>query len=395
MIEKLSKRIFWLIMVSLSVLVLVFVLIFGFFNYNNTINTATLMMDRVMGVEPKKIFNDRKEEERAKLNMEGMYLVLVEHGGTIQNQDENYSKEIEEYAIKVVNKKSQKGVIGKYIYKTRKIKENTVSVTLMENEKAIFHIKMNLILLSILFFSSIILIYTIAKKVSNIIVKPVEETFQKQKQFISDASHELKTPLAVIEANVEVLENEEKGNKWITYIKNEIESMDKLINELLLLAKIENIDNVAEYEEFDMSKEVEIILSMFESVAYEKQISLRSDIQQNIIMNGRKEDIEHILSTLVDNAINHTPTKKEVIVELKKEKSEIILQVKNVGEPIKEEEREKIFERFYRIEQARSRKEKRYGLGLAIAKSTLQKYKGKIKVGYQDRFTVFEVRIPS
>ena len=76
------------------------------------------------------------------------------------------------------------------------------------------------------------------------IVKPVEETFEKQKQFISDASHELKTPLAVIEANADVLENEIGKNKWINYIQNEAESMNKLINELLLLAKIENIDNI-------------------------------------------------------------------------------------------------------------------------------------------------------
>lgn len=391
MIKKLSKRIFWLIMISLFIIVLGFVFVFGFFNYNNTINAATLMMDRVMGIEPKKNFNDRKEE---KPDIDGMYIVLVENATKIQNPDKSYDKEIEEYAIKVAKKKNQKGVIGKYIYKTRKIKENTVSVILMENERAILHIKLNFILLSILFVFSIVLIYAIAKKVSNIIVKPVEETFQKQKQFISDASHELKTPLAVIEANVDVLENEIKSNKWINYIQNEIESMNKLINELLLLAKIENIDNIAEYEQFDMSKEVEIILSMFESVAYEKQISLKSNIQPNIIMNGKKEDVEHILSTLVDNAIHHTPKKKEVIVELKKEKNEIVLAVKNVGEPIQEEEREKIFERFYRIDQARNRKEKRYGLGLAIAKSTLQKYNGKITVEYQDNFTIFQVKIP-
>lgn len=184
-------------------------------------------------------------------------------------------------------------------------------------------------------------------------------------------------------------------NKWINYIQNEADSMNKLINELLLLAKIENVDNLKEYKELNLSKEVEIILSMFESVAYEKQVNIKSKITENIIINGNKEDMEHIVSTLTDNAIKHTEAKKEVEVELRKEKNEIILEVKNMGDPIPEEEREKIFERFYRVDKSRNRKEKRYGLGLAIAKSTVEKYNGKIEVSYKDNFTIFKVTIPN
>ena len=171
--------------------------------------------------------------------------------------------------------------------------------------------------------------------------------------------------------------------------------MNKLINELLLLAKIENVNNLKEHKQLNLSKEVEIILSMFESMAYEKQVIIKSKINENITMNGNKEDIEHIVSTLTDNAIKHTEAQKEVVVELKKEKSEIVLEVKNMGDPISEEEREKIFERFYRIDKSRNRNEKRYGLGLAIAKSTIEKYNGKIEVFYRDNFTVFKVTIPN
>lgn len=184
-------------------------------------------------------------------------------------------------------------------------------------------------------------------------------------------------------------------NKWINYIQNEADSMNKLINELLLLAKIENVDNVKEHKQLNLSKEVEIILSMFESIAYEKQVIIKSKINENIIMDGNREDIEHIVSTLVDNAIKHTKAQKEVEVELKKEKNEIVLEVRNMGEEIPEEEKEKIFERFYRIDKSRNRNEKRYGLGLAIAKSTIEKYNGKIEVFYKDSFTVFKVTIPN
>ena len=177
-------------------------------------------------------------------------------------------------------------------------------------------------------------------------IERLEISFNKQNQFISDASHEIKTPLAVIEANTDVLKGQVGNNKGISYIQNEIDSMNKLINELLLLAKMENVGELKEYKELDISKETEIIVSMFESMAYEKNVLLKSDVQENIMLNGNKEDVEHILSTLIDNAIKHTEKSKEVIVELKKNKNSIIWQVKNMGEPIPEDERKKYLRGF-------------------------------------------------
>lgn len=393
MIKKLRKRIFIIIMASLGVVILGLIMLFTIFNYKNTINTATFMMDRFINGGVKR--NDRPENDKVipNISIEGVYNVLIEDYEIVQNSDNLNDKTIAEYAIKVSKLNSESGIIGKYIYKVRMLRTNAINVMLMENEEAILQARIILILGVGISGLSLIIIYIIAKMVSKYIVQPVEETFENQKQFIQDASHELKTPLAVIEANAEVLENELGNNKWLTYIQNEIESMNKLINELLLLAKIENIDNIKEYKNFDLSKEVEIITSMFESMAYEKNVTLSSNIQKDISLNGNKEDVEHILSTLIDNAIKHTEVGKEVIVELKKEKSDIILQIKNIGDPIPEEEREKIFERFYRIDKSRNRREKRYGLGLAIAKSTVQKYGGSIEVYYKELFTIFRVVI--
>lgn len=395
MIKKLSRRIFILIMVSLSIVILGIILLFSILNYNNTINTTNFMMDRFMG-EVKRNPDDRIEDYKIKPEegIDGLYNITIEDSSIVQSSNALNDKTINEYALKIARKSRTKGIIGKYIYRVRKINQNTTKITLIENEDAILHIKTIFIISAIISIFSIIGIYIIAKRLSKIIVKPVEETFEKQKQFISDASHELKTPLAVIEANADVLESEIGTNKWISYIQNEADSMNKLINELLLLAKIENIDNLKEYKQFNLSKEVEIILSMFESMAYEKQVIIKNNIASNITMNGNKEDVEHIVSVLVDNAIKHTESKKQVIVVLKKEKNEIILEVKNMGEPIPEQEREKIFERFYRASKSRNRKEKRYGLGLAIAKSTVQKYNGSIEVHYKEPFTSFKVIIP-
>ena len=389
MIKQLKSKIFFLIMISLSVLIVGIIVIFSVLNYSNTIKTATFMMDRFSNLEEKR----EKESGNIKPEVEGLYFIEVSNLKVVNNS--NINSELEKYAIKVSNNKVESGIVGKYIYKVRKIREDTSMVILMENESTVLHIKIIFLFSAIAIVLALFIIYSISKKLSELIVKPVQETLEKQKQFISDASHELKTPLAVIEANADVLENEVGKNKWLSYIQNEINSMDKLINELLLLAKTENIDNIKSYRKFDLSKEVEIIISVFESMAFEKDVKLNTNIQEDIMINGDKEDIKHILSTLFDNAIKHTESKKEVTIELSKEKNEIILQVKNQGEPIPELEKEKIFERFYRIDKSRNRNEKRYGLGLAIAKSTVEKYNGKIEVICKDNITNFKVNIPS
>lgn len=399
MIEKLKKKIFYLVFISLSIIILGVIILFTILNYHNTIDTAVMMINRMTDIGENREFNRPPEQETMenKKYIEGIYHIRIKNNMVTNMQyGEDVDETIEQYALDISkkNSKNTSGIIGRYIYNVRKVGENTYNIIFMENENAIIRANSILLVSVILSILSIFSIYIIGKKISKTIVKPVEETFEKQKQFISDASHELKTPLAVIEANADVLENEVKSNKWIQYIQNEIESMNTLINELLTLTKIENIDNMRELKQINLSKELEIIVAMFESMAYEKEVIINSNIKENIETKANKEDIEHIVSTLLDNAIKHTKSKEQVIVELYREKNNIVIQIKNYGDPIPEDEREKIFERFYRIDKSRNRKEKRYGLGLAIAKSTVQKYNGKIEVLYKDNFTIFKVNMP-
>ncbi len=394
MIKKLKQRIFLLIMLSLSIIMIGVIILYAVLNYNNTLNTTISMMNRFVEGNPRINYNKIEDYKlKPEFNIDGLYRVIIQNSVIIHGPESLRNNEIDEFALKILKRNKEKGIIDNYIYNIRKIDKNTTVISMIEDKNAVSHIRISIIFSIIISVISLGVIFVIAKRLSKIIVKPVEETFEKQKQFISDASHELKTPLAVIEANADVLQDKVGENKWIGYIQNEIESMNKLINELLLLAKIENVDNIKEYTDLNLSKEVEIILSMFESVAYENGVIIESNIDENIKLNGNKEDIEHIVSTLTDNAIKHTKSGNKVVINLKKEKNEIIFEVKNMGGPIPEEEREKIFERFYRIDKSRNRQEKRYGLGLAIAKSTIEKYNGKIEVDYKDGFTIFKVII--
>lgn len=391
MINKLRKKIFWIIQISFSIIILGSIIVLSGLSYKNTITSSTMFMNRIEGNgDGPKEFNEPKvNEDPFFINIEGIYQLEVSNN-TVKSFND-VSDEIKNYALKISNKNQEEGYIGKYIYRVRIIGNNVKEITLMENEDAINRLKTTIILAVTIGLLSIFIVYIIAKKISKIIVKPVDEAFEKQKQFISDASHELKTPLAVIEANSDVLQAKVGDNKWITYIQNEVQSMNKLVNDLLTLSKMENINNI-NIQKFDLSKEVQMSVSVFESMIYEKNIKLETKIEEGIIFNGEKEDIKHIISIILDNAIKHTKEEGKIIVATQKEKNDIKIEIKNQGEPIPEDEKEKIFERFYRVDKSRNRNEKRYGLGLAIAKGIVDKYHGTISANSKDGFTSFVVK---
>ena len=356
MINRLRKKIFWIIQLSLTFIIVGIMIVFITFSYRNTIQSSAIFIDRIEDS------NNRPGEFNNPflVDVEGIYKLIIDDD-TIIEEFEGVDDEIREYAIKVIDKKQEEGYIGNYIYRIRRVGNTIQEVVLMENEETIHRLKMTIALIVIIGIVGMIAVWIIAKRIAQTIVKPVEESFEKQKQFVSDASHELKTPLAIIEANSDVLQNKVGNNKWLTYIQDEVQSMNKLVNDLLILSKMENT-NVTNIQKFDLSKEVQMSVSVFESMIYEKEIQLETNIEENIWFNGEKEDIKHIIAIILDNAIKHTEKDGKIIVNTQKEKNEINIEVKNQGEPIPEDEREKIFERFYRVDKARNRNEKRYGL---------------------------------
>lgn len=383
MINKLQKRIFLLVFIPISIFIIVIITTLTFSSCNKLIQFSSFMLDRFStGI-------DNSSQE-----LDELYIIKILGNNYIIEYEKTLDEKIINKINKIVLKNKENGIVGNYIYNIRKDfkNNNAYNIVLIKNEELVTQIKYIKMLMGIIMFCSIICLYYGAKFISKLLIKPIQDTFDKQKQFISDASHELKTPLSVIKANTDVLEIELPNNKWINYIQNEVESMNRLVNELLLLAKSENINNMKEIESVNLSEEIKNISAMFESLAYEKNVEIINDIEENIDYHCNKEDIEHILSTLVDNAIKHSTEK--VFIEMKKHKNEIQINVKNIGEEIPVEDREKIFERFYRLDKSRNRNSKRYGLGLAIAKANVEKYKGNIKVNCKDGITTFLVKLP-
>ena len=242
---------------------------------------------------------------------------------------------------------------------------------------------------SLIFFLVLELIFIlIAKLISHWISRPVEEAFDKQKNFIADASHELKTPLSVITASAEALEKNPKEKKWLTNIKNESERMNNLIVDLLDLAKLENGN--MEMTQGNLSKTVKFSVLTFEGIAYEKGIKFDYHIDDNIFMKMNENALKQVVEILLDNAIKHSKDKGKIEIYLK-ENNHIELTVSNLGDAIPKGEEEKIFERFYRADKSRNRNDNRYGLGLAIAKNIVNLHDGTIKAYSKNGKTTFQV----
>ena len=230
----------------------------------------------------------------------------------------------------------------------------------------------------------------ISNVITKWITKPVQESFEKQKQFIADASHELKTPLSVIIASSEALEENPKEKKWIKNIKNEADRMNNLIIRLLDLATSEReIKDELKLE--NLSKIIELSVLTFEGKAFEKNIKLNYDIKENINYKINSNDIKQLIEILLDNAIKHSDKNEVININLFETNNQIILNVSNKGEEIPNGSEEKIFERFYRVDKSRNRDENRYGLGLAIAKNIVTNHNGMISAKSKDGITTFKV----
>lgn len=209
-------------------------------------------------------------------------------------------------------------------------------------------------------------------------IKPIKLAFNKQNQFISDASHELKTPLAVINTNVDVLLNEfadSEHKKWLQYIQIEVSRMSHLTENLLYLS---SIDIKNSFDTVNISELAEHIVLGLEAVAYEKNIKLTYNITPNLYVSGLSEQLSQIMMILLDNAMKYTAVDGYVDFSLISNASNIYITIENNGLGISKENISKVFDRFYKQDSSRHFNNKSYGLGLAIAQSIVHKHKGQI-----------------
>ncbi|MBQ3785888.1 MAG: HAMP domain-containing histidine kinase [Lachnospiraceae bacterium] len=248
-----------------------------------------------------------------------------------------------------------------------------------------------IIMVTLLFALAVMLVFAVFSKK---ILEPFERNQRMQKQFITDASHELKTPLAVIEANAEVLKYKSGDNEWIKNITSQTDRMAKLINQLLILARMEEMGDNIEKESVDMSELVESVISRFTEVFDRKNVTLEKNITPGLVFSANRNQMENLCDILIENASKYVDENGKVEVALISQGGKkLMMTVSNTCTGQENMDCEKIFERFYRTDESRTSSTGGHGIGLSIARRIAEQHKGTITAASKDGKVTFTVRL--
>lgn len=401
--KELNKKVFKTIFCILSLFIIIGIVIYNASTYKKeyeSIKRTLNMVEERSKKEPKE-FDNFAPEPRER-NLDNMMIMDYEVYTVKLNNSKiekiiNHSNDTSDFDVENIAKiiiGKNKGTSVGNLYSNNysySYTDNTIIVinTNNINKKLILVLIESILALS----GSEIIIYYISKMLTKRITKPANESFLKQKEFIADASHELKTPLAVIMASSDELKTDKKNEKYIDNIKYESERMNTLIKSLLDLSKLEKGVGIDNYKEENISKIIEKTSLTFEAIAFEQNVRIDTNIENNIKFKCSKEEIERLISIILDNAIKHSYKKSIINVNVNKDKYGINIEIINKGDPIQPGDEEKIFERFYRADKSRNRDANRYGLGLAIAKNIVINHNGTIKANSQDGKTTFKINL--
>jgi signal transduction histidine kinase len=329
------------------------------------------------------------------------YTAKLDENGNVTQVVNNFSEQYDSESVaKLVNDifklKKTTGVFELFRYTVAK-KDYGYLIVLLDSANEINQERRFGLVSLILFGVSLLIAFGISWTFSMWSIKPVQDAFIKQKQFIADASHELKTPIAVIGANIDVLQQEIPNNKWLEYIKTENIRMGVLVKDLLYLAKNDAGRDKLTMLPFDLGDAAACAILPFESVAFEQGKTLEIAIPKDPIpITADEAKIKQVVIILTDNALKNSEKGAVIRVTAGYEGSKRFVKVYNTGHGIAPEDLQKIFNRFYRVDTSRDRNTGGYGLGLAIAQTIAKAHDGKINVTSElGKYAEFTLLLPS
>ncbi|MGP1567311.1 sensor histidine kinase [Peptoanaerobacter stomatis] len=324
-----------------------------------------------------------------KLQYTSLFVVTLDKNGTILSQIQNnvsIDDESLQKAIKTAfTDKYNVGTIKQM--KLRYLKQVTDSyqkIAFIDITREHETLESLLIILIVTGTTALLAFLIISIFLSSWALKPVEIAWLQQKQFIADASHELKTPLTVLLANMDILEENENDTiknqiKWINSSKQEAMQMKTLLEEMLFLAKTDKSKREITFEKINVSDILISQILSLEVIAFEKNIDINyENVQEDLYINANEKQIQSLFSILLENACKYSNENTVINVSLKKEQEKIKFEINNFGPIIPKTELTHIFERFYRVEKSRNKEHGGYGLGLSIAKKITDNHNMKI-----------------
>ena len=398
MIKKLQVKFIIITMLAITVIsgsILALILYDNYKRFDNQTDFLMRIIEKHEGKIPENI--DKEESNSNYINKETpfstrFFTFEIDDSGKIINSNLSNIATITENDIEgIVNKVSNSGFYNNYKYKVVEKRYSNLYIfldcTMQLNE--IKHTTQNSILIVIII---LIIVSIVVSLLSKKILKPITDNIEKQKQFITNASHELKTPLAVITSDVDILEMTlNENNEWLSSIKTQTNNLNNLIKGLLNLAKAEEGSNYLEKTEFKINELIEEQIKNYKSILKDKNIEFNN---QDVVILADKNMTNQLLLILLDNAIKYTPDKGKIKIDVIKTSKYVKFAISNECENIDDINTDRLFERFYRDDKSRNKKKEGYGIGLSIAKSIVDVHHGKIKAfKTKNRMICFEVII--
>ncbi len=413
MIAEIKKKYIGAVMLIVVAVIAVFVAIINTVNYFNTDERSNIRLDFIAKSdnllpetsEPSEPDDDESDETDGVIDEETPYdiryfTVTLRNDGAIIGTDIRRvarltNEQAVKYAAEAFINSSDEGYHEEYKYRAIRHEQKVIYVFLdVSRELDAFQsfltssIVISLIGIAVIFALLIIL--------ANYIFKPIIESYEKQRRFITDAGHELKTPLAIIKANAEVIEIESGESQWTESIKNQSTRLTKLTENLIRLSRMEEGAQSSMHSQFSLSDTVSEIAESWSTVAQTQGKSLVYYTEPDILLKGAKNDIAQLCSILLDNAIKYSSEETEITLNLERTALGAILTVSNATDSIEVGNLNVLFNRFYRRDNSRNSGKGGFGIGLSLAKSIVQNHKGKISAASEDGKSVtFTVVLPT
>lgn len=393
------------IAVIMSIVTVLFIFIFGLVLHftKQNIERESIQMMRTMAFRPPAAELMNKPDNMPDNIRLPFFTVHIEADGEIKAFGGDYFDLTDEDMLrKLVNavneSKKDTGILPDYdlrYMKNNNGRMKAIVFTDISSEKAMIK---GLIRNSVIIgLAGYVIFFLISLLLAKWVTKPVEKTWNEQKQFIADASHELKTPITVIMTNAEMLSDksysEGDRDSFTKNILSTSKRMRGLVESLLELARLDNNRSKIEHGTIDLSKLINDSILPFEPLFYENDMELSADIDEGIKVEGDKEKLRQVVNILLDNALKYSDPADKVTIKLKNQSANCLMSVTGLGAPLSKEECQDIFKRFYRVDKSRNDRQS-YGLGLSIADSIVSEHNGKIWAESVNGYNTFYVSLP-
>ena len=403
MIRDLRKKFILVAMLSTMLVLTAIMGVVNFSNYREMLDRAdemTALLEQNDGkfpeepsrheqddteTPPAKPENDEKDKSRFSVEtpFETRYFtVTVDENGEVTDCDLDRIAAVdeetaEEYTQTAQQKNKTTGFQGIYRYRVTET-EDGAKYVFLDCRREISNFRTVLVTTISVSLLGLAAVFVLVVIFSRMVFRPVEESIQKQKRFITDASHELKTPLTIIDANTEVMEMESGESQWTKSTRKQIQRLSGLVQQLVTLSRLDEEKGLEEKCEFNLSEAVSECVQPYESLAQTREKNLTLNIEENLIYTGDERSIRQLAGILMDNAVKYSSENGNITLTLKKKGKKIFLEVYNDADDLPQGKLDVLFERFYRLDSSRNSGTGGSGIGLSVAKAIVQAHKGKI-----------------